>query len=415
MDITFLPSSLCGSVRIPSSKSVSHRALICAALAEGTSFVRDISISQDILATMDTLTELGASFDVKENVIEVHGISSPSKKAELRCNESGSTLRFIIPVACALGAESTYHGKGRLPERPINIYTRELSDKGITFDYHGTMPFTTKGKLKGGTFRVEGNVSSQFITGLLLALPLCSEDSEIVLTSPLQSEPYVNITLDCMRAFGVTAERTASGYRVKGGQKYRAADYTSEADFSQAAFFVTANFIGNSVTIENLPDSDISSQGDKKIIEIADTLCYNKKAGVSGEVSINASDIPDLVPTLAVLCSLSSNTVRITNAERLKIKESDRLDTTARMISGIGGKITKTDDGLIIYPVPYFTGGTVDSFNDHRIAMAAAIASTASKGNVTVKGFESIRKSYPDFLNDFINLGGKTENGITLE
>ncbi len=415
MDITFLPGRLSGKVRVPSSKSVSHRALICAALAEGTSFVRDITMSQDIYATIDTLTELGASFDVQDGVIKVQGISTPAEKAELRCSESGSTLRFIIPVACALGAQSTYYGKGRLPERPIDIYTRELSDKGITFDYHNTMPFTTTGKLRGGTFRVEGNISSQFITGLLLALPMCSEDSEIVLTSELQSEPYVNITIDCMKCFGVNVEKTDSGYRVKGGQKYTPADYTSEADFSQAAFFITANSIGNDVTIENLPEPDSSSQGDKKIIEIAERLCYNKKAGVSEDVYINASDIPDLVPTLAVLSSLSGSTVHITNAERLKIKESDRLDTTARLITNIGGKIQKTDDGLVISPVSCFTGGTVDSFNDHRIAMAAAIASTAATGNVTVKGFESIRKSYPGFLTDFINLGGRTENGITLE
>jgi len=415
MDITFLPGKISGTVRVPSSKSVSHRALICAALAEGTSYVRDISMSQDIYATIDTLTELGASFEVKENLIIVKGIEKPSEKADLRCNESGSTLRFIIPVACALGTESTFFGKGRLPERPIDIYTRELSDKGITFDYNNTMPFSVKGKLTGGTFRVEGNISSQFITGLLLALPMCSEDSEIVLTSPLQSEPYVNITIDCMKHFGVSVNRTETGYSIKGGQKYTPADYTSEADFSQAAFFVTANSIGNDVRIENLPDPDKSSQGDKKIIEIAERICYNKKAGVSETMYINASDIPDLVPTLAVMCSLSGSTVHITNAERLKIKESDRLDTTARMINNIGGKVEKTDDGLIISPVDGFTGGTVDSFNDHRIAMAAAVASTASSGKVTVKTFESIRKSYPDFLKDFISLGGKTENGITLE
>lgn len=415
MNITFLPGRLSGKVRVPSSKSVSHRALICAALADGISYVRDISMSQDIYATIDTLTELGASFEVNENVIKVKGISTPSAKADLRCNESGSTLRFIIPVACALGTESTYFGKGRLPERPIDIYTRELSEKGITFDYNNTMPFSTSGKLKGGRFHVEGNVSSQFITGLLLALPMCEEDSEIILTSPLQSEPYVNITINCMKCFGISVEKTADGYSVKGNQKYIPADYTSEADFSQAAFFITANSIGNDIIIENLPDPDCSSQGDKKIIEIAERLCYNKKAGVSETMYINASDIPDLVPTLAVLCSLSGNTVHITNAERLKIKESDRLDTTARMINGIGGNVQKTDDGLIISPVSVFTGGTVDSFNDHRIAMAAAIASTASEGNVTVLGFESIRKSYPDFLTDFINLGGKTENGITLE
>lgn len=415
MDITFLPGKLSGDVKIPSSKSVSHRALICAALAEGTSYVRDITMSQDIYATIDTLTALGASFETGENVIKVQGISTPSEKADLRCNESGSTLRFIIPVACALGTESTFYGNGRLPERPIDIYTRELSEKNITFDYNHTMPFTTHGKLKGGKFHIEGNVSSQFITGLLLALPLCSEDSEIILTSPLQSEPYVNITTDCMKHFGVNVEKTDTGYAVKGGQKYISADYTSEADFSQAAFFVTANATGSNVRITNLPDPDFSSQGDKKIIEIAERLCYNKKAGITEDVYIDASDIPDLVPALAVLGSLSGNTVHITNAERLRIKESDRLDTTSRMINGIGGKAKVTDDGLIIFPVPHFTGGTVNSFNDHRIAMASAIASTVSTGNVTVLGFESIRKSYPDFLKDFINLGGKTANGINLE
>ena len=415
MDITFLPGKLSGTVRVPSSKSVSHRALICAALAEGTSYVRDVSMSQDIYATIDTLTELGASFEVKENLITVQGIGTPSAKADLRCNESGSTLRFIIPVACALGTESTFYGKGRLPERPVDIYTRELSGKSITFDYNNTMPFTTKGKLTGGTFRVEGNISSQFITGLLLALPLCEQDSEIILTSPLQSEPYVNITIDCMKHFGVTVSKTENGYRISGRQKYTPAGYTSEADFSQAAFFITANSIGNDITIENLPDTEASSQGDKKIIEIAERMCYNKNAGITEDVYINASDIPDLVPTLAVLSSLSGCTVHITNAERLKIKESDRLDTTARMINGIGGRVDKTDDGLIIYPVDSFSGGTVDSFNDHRIAMASAIASTAASDKVTVLGFESIRKSYPDFLKDFISLGGKTENGITLE
>ena len=415
MDITFLPGKLSGDVKIPSSKSVSHRALICAALAEGTSYVRDITMSQDIYATIDTLTALGASFETGENVIKVQGISTPSEKADLRCNESGSTLRFIIPVACALGTESTFYGNGRLPERPIDIYTRELSEKNIRFDYNHTMPFTARGKLKGGKFHIEGNVSSQFITGLLLALPLCSEDSEIILTSPLQSEPYVNITTDCMKHFGVNVEKTETGYAVKGGQKYIPADYTSEADFSQAAFFVTANATGSNVRITNLPDPDFSSQGDKKIIEIAERICYNKKAGISEDIYIDASDIPDLVPALSVLGSLSGSTVHITNAERLRIKESDRLDTTSRMINGIGGKAKVTDDGLIIFPVPHFTGGTVNSFNDHRIAMASAIASTASTGNVTVLGFESIRKSYPDFLKDFINLGGKTDNGINLE
>lgn len=415
MNITILPGKLSGNVNIPSSKSISHRALICAALANGVSYIRNISISQDILATMDTLTELGAEFITDKDVIEVHGISKASEKADLRCGESGSTLRFIIPVACALGTESTFFGKGRLPERPINIYTRELSKNGITFYYNNTMPFTVKGTLCGGEFQVEGNVSSQFITGLLLALPLCKEDSVIKLTSRLESEPYVNITIDCLKHFGITVEKTEYGYFIKGNQKYTPTDFTSEADFSQAAFFVAANTLGNDVTITNLPNPDLSSQGDKKIIEIAELMCYNKKAGISEPVYINVSDIPDLVPAISVMASVLSCVTHITNAERLRIKESDRLETTAHMINNLGGNVKITDDGLIITPVSHFTGGTVDSFNDHRIAMAASIASTVSDGNVTILNFESIRKSYPDFLNDFINLGGKTENGITLE
>lgn len=415
MDLTIFPKKLSGNVRIPSSKSISHRALICAALADGVSFIRDISMSQDICATIDTLKALGAEFIIKDDVIEVHGIKRPSKEAELRCGESGSTLRFMIPVACALGARSTFYGEGRLPQRPIDIYTRELSKKGIKFDYNCTMPFTTEGKLTGGEFSIEGNISSQFITGLLLALPLCNEDSAIKLTSPLESEPYVNITIECLKNFGINIEKTQYGYYVKGGQKYRAADYTVEADFSQAAFFITANAIGNDITIENLPDFDTSAQGDKKIIEIAGRICYNKKADIHETIYIDASDIPDLVPILSVLCSLSQNPTHITNAERLRIKESDRLDTTARMINSLGGNVRKTDDGLIITPVSKFTGGTVDSFNDHRIAMSAAIAATNADSEVTILNFSAIKKSYPDFLEDYKKLGGKTENGITME
>lgn len=415
MDLTIIPGLLSGNVHIPSSKSVSHRALICAALAEGISKITDISMSEDICATIDTLKALGADFNIYENTIEVKGINSPSENAVLNCGESGSTLRFMIPVACALGTKSEFQGRGRLPQRPIDIYVRELSEKGIKFNYNNTMPFSVEGTLKGGEYSVEGNVSSQFITGLLLALPLCSEDSKIILTSVLQSEPYVNITISCLKHFGVNVEKTEYGYFIKGGQKYKAADYASEADFSQAAFFITANAIGNNITIDNLPDLEISAQGDKKIIEIANTLCYNKKAGIKDIFFINASDIPDLVPILSVLCSLSGCETHITNAERLRIKESDRLMTTSMMINNLGGNVAVTDDGLIIKPVEKFTGGIVDSFNDHRIAMAAAIAASCSSENVTILGFESIKKSYPDFLRDYINLGGKTENGIIME
>ncbi len=415
MDLKIIPHKLSGDVSIPSSKSISHRCLICAALADGVSEIKNISMSEDIYATISALETLGAKFDIDRDSITVTGISVASKTADIDCGESGSTLRFIIPVACALGTNSVFSGHGRLPERPIDIYTRELSSKGISFSYNNTMPFTVSGTLSGGNFCVEGNVSSQFITGLMLALPLCSQDSKICLTSPLQSEPYVDITIECLRKFGINIEKTEKGYFIKGNQKYSPAVYTVEADFSQAAFFIAANSIGNKINITNLPDYDCSAQGDKKIIEIAEQLCYNKNAGINDDFYINASDIPDLVPILAVLCSLSECRTHITNAERLKIKESDRLETTAQMISNLGGNVVKTENGLIISPIRSFSGGTVDSYNDHRIAMAAAIAASASTEDVYIKNFDAIKKSYPDFLSDYKKLGGAVYNGISLE
>lgn len=415
MDLTITPKKLSGNVNIPASKSISHRALICAALADGISEIKNVTMSEDIHATMDVLTKLGASFTINGNCITVSGIHTPSDNAVLNCNESGSTLRFIIPVACALGTTSEFHGKGRLPQRPISIYTRELSDKGITFDYNNTMPFSVSGKLTGGEYHIEGDISSQFITGLLLALPLCEKDSVIKLTSTLQSRPYVDITTDCLRHFGIQITETENEYIIKGNQKYRSCNFDVEADFSQAAFFITANAIGNNINIDNLPDPALSAQGDKKIIEIAESICYNKKAGVFEDITIDASDIPDLVPTVSVLCSLSGCRTFITNAQRLRIKESDRLETTAQMINNLGGNVTVTEDGLVIMPVDKFTGGTVDSFNDHRIAMAAAIAASVATGRVFIKNFDSIKKSYPDFLTDYKKLGGTVQNGIILE
>ncbi len=416
MDITIRPGKLSGNVSVPSSKSISHRALICAALADGISHISNINKSDDINATLSVMEALGAKFTVNSDTIISQGISSKPGKVSLECGESGSTLRFIIPVAAALGAQAVFSGKGRLPQRPIDIYIRELSQHGISFDYtKGQMPFSMSGKLTGGKFYVQGDVSSQFITGLLFALPLCEDDSEIIITSKLESEPYVNITISCLNCFGIKIDKSQNGYSIKGNQHYTHCDYSVEADFSQAAFFAAANTMGSDISITNLPNIDLSAQGDKKIIEIAGLLCYNKKAGISEPITIDASDIPDLVPAISVMFSLSGNKAYIINAQRLKIKESDRLETTSQMINSLGGNVQKTDDGLIISPVSHFTGGVTDSFNDHRIAMAAAIAATASSGDVTIKNFEAINKSYPNFLNDFIKLGGTIEHGLNME
>lgn len=406
MNIEITPSKLHGTVRIPASKSVAHRMLICAALAEGTSVISGVDISRDITATMEVLTAFGAAFFQDGSTITVTGVGgkATAKEAIADCCESGSTLRFLIPVAAALGVHTTFFGQGRLPQRPITAYLRELPPKGITFHYENTMPFTIEGQLQSGVYELEGDVSSQYVTGLLFALSLLDGDSEIRMLSRLESRPYVDLTIDCLRQFGVEIRETESGYAIPGGQKLHPCDLAVEGDYSQAAFFYVANALGSDVELTNLnPDS---VQGDKKIIEITSQMCYNLKEGKPACFTVDASDIPDLVPILAVLATFGTATSRITGAHRLAIKESDRLAATADMLNRLGGKVTASADGLEIEPVQELHGGVVDSFGDHRIAMCAAVAATRCTGVVTILHGDCVEKSYPRFFEDYQQLGG---------
>ncbi len=408
MDIRISPSRLAGSVNIPASKSCAHRALICAALADGVSHINGVTFSKDIEATINAMTALGASFEADGDSITVRGVTDIPSYADIDCNESGSTLRFVMPIASVLGTDSVFHGRGRLPERPIDIYKRELGRNGVRFVTE-SMPYELTGRLKGGRFEVEGNVSSQFITGLLFALPLCEEDSEIVLTSHLESRPYVDITLDILKRFGIEITETDSGFTVRGGQKYAPHDEKVEGDYSQAAFFYVANAMGSGVMMNNLaPDS---VQGDRRIEDII------ARSGKNAEIigfEEDCSDIPDLVPILSVLGAYGKQRSVIYNAERLRIKESDRLAACADMLGRLGGNVTVTSDGLIIEPNGRLHGGEVDSFGDHRIVMAAAIAALGATGDVIIHGAEAAEKSYPDFFRDYTLLGG-IANVIDLE
>ena len=408
MDLRITPHKLSGTVQVPASKSMAHRAIICAALSGGISYITGVTFSKDIYATLSVMEALGAHYQIEGDGISLSGINAPAAKATADCCESGSTLRFLIPVAAALGTTTTFLGQGRLPERPITPYLHELPPKGVTFDVTGTMPFTITGTLQPGRFELEGDISSQFITGLLFALPLLAGDSDIIMTSPLQSRPYADMTIDCMAKFGVTVTETAEGYHIPGNQTYQACDVRVEGDFSQAAFFYAANAIGNEVILENIPEK--TSQGDRKIVEILADMWYNKNE----QLLVDASDIPDLVPIMAVAASLAPRNTRIYGAERLRIKESDRLETTAALINTLGGKVTITPDGLEITPVSTFHGGTVDSAGDHRIAMCAAIAATRADGDVIIRGAQCVEKSYPAFFEDYQSLGG-VANGIHLE
>ena len=410
MNIQIQPHKLIGTVKVPSSKSIAHRMLICAALGKGTSEISGISFSKDIEATISVLKALGAEFSIHEDTVSVTGITERSKTALADCCESGSTLRFLIPVAAALGVETTFTGQGRLPERPITPYLRELSKKGITFDYQNTMPFTISGQLQSGEFQLEGDISSQFVTGLLLALPLLREDSKIILTSSLESRPYVDMTINCMEQFGVCMKELPNGWHVFGNQHYQPKELSVEGDFSQAAFFYVANAIGNQIVLENIPPHSV--QGDRKIIEFIEKICYQKNDN-QDKFLIDAKNIPDLVPILSVLATFSEKPTVIYNAQRLCIKESNRLETTANMLNALGGNVTVLPDGLEIYPASLH-GGTVDSAGDHRIAMCAAIAASRASEPVTIQGAECVEKSYPAFFQDYQNLGGII-HGIHLE
>lgn len=408
MDICITPSKLSGRVEIPSSKSCAHRALICAALAQGRSVISGVSMSKDIEATINAMSALGAVFSVDGDRITVDGIRSNCDKAVIDCNESGSTLRFIIPIAAALGTNAEFMGRGRLPLRPIDIYKRELTKNGAEF-ITDEMPYIISGNLRGGRYEIEGDVSSQFVSGLIFALPLLDEDSEIVLTSHLESRPYVDITIDILRRFGIEIKETENGFFIKGGQKYTPHNEKIEGDFSQAAFFYVANALGCNIELGNLNENSV--QGDKRIIRILEETCSD---GHIGSFTVDCSDIPDLVPILTVLASFGTEKSVIYNAKRLKIKESNRLETSAALVSSLGGNVEITDDGLIIHPEHDMHGGEVNSFGDHRIVMAAAVAASAVSGSVIIRGAEAAEKSYPDFFKDYTQLGGKI-NVINLE
>ena len=368
-------------------------------------------MSKDIEATIASMNALGSQCVYQGGgKVFVRGISKPSEKAVIDCNESGSTLRFIIPIAAALGTDAVFHGQGRLPERPINIYTRELSKNGITFDYNNTMPFSISGQLSAGIYEIEGDVSSQFITGLLFALPLLKNDSQIILTSRLESRPYVDITINCLKRFGIEIEECENKYIIKGNQKYSSCNLKVEGDYSQAAFFYVSNALGSSIVLHNLDENSV--QGDKKILEIISDMCYNSTELKNFDA--DCSDIPDLVPILTVLGCFGNETSRIYNAKRLKIKESNRLEAISVTLNKLGGNVEVTDDGLIIHPVKTLHGGVIDSFGDHRIVMSAAIAAAMSDGDIVIKNAEAVEKSYPEFFRDYNNLGGKA-NVITLE
>ncbi|MBO6232422.1 MAG: 3-phosphoshikimate 1-carboxyvinyltransferase [Ruminiclostridium sp.] len=400
MDIKITPSLLHGNVSVPPSKSISHRALICAALADGRSVLHNVLDCEDTRATTDALTALGAHIGSCGSDTVVTGIKTPAKEADIDCRESGSTLRFMIPIAAALGTKTTFRGRANLPNRPITPYLTEFPKHGVSFDTE-RMPYTIEGKLNGGVFPVTGDISSQFITGYMLALPLIGTDSTIKLTSELQSRPYAELTADVMRTFGCTVNIGDDYFAVSADARFTPRDHTVEADMSQAAFFLVANAIGGSTRPVNLNYESV--QGDRAIIEI--TRDFAENGGKAFDV--DAENIPDLVPILTVLACFADGESHITGCGRLRIKECDRLAAISTELNKLGARVEEAEDSLTIHGVKELSGGDCITYSDHRIAMSLAIASQRCTGPLIIRGADCVSKSYPDFFGDFARLGGK--------
>ncbi len=388
MNVVITPKKLEGRIDAVSSKSVAHRMLICAALADEKSEIQIDTTSLDIEATISALESMGARIEKRGNICTVTPVSD-GNDAFVDCNESGSTLRFLVPVGASLGKKCVFTGRGRLPERPMSTLTDVLKTHGVSVGEG--FPIEIEGKLKSGKYTVDGSVSSQFITGLLLALVQVG-GGEIEVTGEMQSRSYIDITLSVMEKFGVKVEEKGNTFIVP-DKKFKASLSRAEGDWSNAAFFLAAD-----IEVGNL--DMYSKQGDKKIVSVLEEL---KK---EGEISVDVSDIPDLVPIIAIKASVRKGRTNIINAERLKLKESDRILSTVSMINSLGGKAEGTENSIIIEGTEKLKGGKVDSFNDHRIVMASAIGAVYCEGDVEILGAEAVRKSYPDFFEDYKKLGG---------
>ncbi|WP_097027665.1 3-phosphoshikimate 1-carboxyvinyltransferase [Clostridium peptidivorans] len=415
-NIKITPSPLKGDINIPPSKSLAHRAVICAGLSSGISNIDNIIFSEDIKATTMGMESFGIEINRKDESINIKGKSQLKLiKNNINCNESGSTLRFLIPIALLTGEEVSFEGRGKLVSRPLDVYYEMFKDQGIEYkNNNGQLPLTVKGILKPGTFYVKGNISSQFITGLMFALPLLAGDSKIMVTTELESKGYIDLTIDCMSKFGVKVEnKDYKEFYIKGNQNYISRNYRVEGDFSQAAFWIVAGILGANVKCKDLNLKSL--QGDKAILNIVKEMGANVKVSKdfveacesqTKGIVIDASECPDLVPILSVLGALSEGTTRIINAERVRIKECDRLKAMKTELAKVGADIEETQDGLIIRGKSSLKGGVVDSWNDHRIAMAMAVASIKCEEPIIITNSEVVKKSYPEFWKDFKMLGG---------
>lgn len=408
-----------GRVVPPPSKSQAHRLLICAALGTSPCKIACSSVNDDIIATMRSLNALGAGIEYSSGIFTVSPVRVV-KGSTLDCGESGSTLRFLLSVAAVLGADATFVGGGKLPQRPMGDLCNALSEHGMAFRRHSAdeLPLTCEGALRGGNYSLPGNISSQYLTGLLFALPLAAEDSVIEVTGNMTSASYISMTLDALRIAGIRIEQQGNIFKIKGNQQYRMpSDITVEGDWSSAAFWITAGVTGKlPVTVGGMNSSSL--QGDSYVVEHLRSMgafIETSEEGVKAMPShlfgaeLDCTDTPDLLPVLSVAAAVAQGTTTFTGVGRLRFKESDRLEAMRRTLASFGISSQVGEDTFTVFGGTPVVQGVVDSFGDHRIAMSAAVMSSLAQGVTAIDGAECVAKSYPSFFDDFEKLGGKVE------
>lgn len=427
--VKIFPTKLQGTVVAPSSKSMGHREIICAGLAAGTSIIDNISMSKDIEATMRCLKAINVAVDEIPSMIagrkalQISGTGHPMAAADsVDCGESGSTLRFFLPLGANLNCPLTFIGHGKLVSRPLQAYYDIFDEKFIQyFNDNGNLPVTVNGRLTPGTYKLPGDVSSQFVSGLLFALPLLNGDSVIEITSPLESSAYVDMTISCLAKFGIKVENEGGLHRrylVPGKQHYQAQDSRVEGDWSQAAFWTVGGSLGEGITCQGVNVNSL--QGDQAVVDIMERMgaaisqtenSVTVNGGTTKATLIDAANCPDIIPVLTVLAAVSEGTTKIINAGRLRIKECDRLAAMTSELNKMGAAITEEPEGLTIVGKPEgLKGGVqVDAWNDHRIAMSLAIAAQKCAEPIRLTGAESVAKSYPTFWEDYKSVGGLVE------
>ena len=403
-----------GAVRIPASKSQAHRLLICAALGQNETRIRCEGLSRDIRATVDCLCALGAEIRQRgpDELLVAPIRETPRGLRRLPCGESGSTLRFLLPLVGALGAEAVFLREGRLPERPLSPLDGQLRDHGMLLESRGAELYCSGGLIPGD-YELPGDISSQYISGLLMALPLLAGDSTLTVTGKRESEAYVRMTEDALALSGLRIGKRDWRYEIPGSQRARLPERVEvEGDWSNAAFFLCMGALSpEGVTVTGL--NSASSQGDRAVLrllrEFGVTVREEPDAiRVSGGelhgILIDAAPIPDLIPVLSVVAAAAEGETRVINAGRLRLKESDRLRSTAKLLDALGARVREEQDGLRIAGGRQLHGAVTDACGDHRIAMSAAVAATVCDGAVTIPGAECVEKSYPGFWNDLDSL-----------